>query len=406
MQLTIFNLIIRSVLILTVTIGCATQLKSQQIEELERSNLAQVKLLFENEYTKILRHEYSKSDESELNLRALTLESLQNPDQEKDKYFQNLIQQRLDKLQRIINRKKNELSIFFKKPLLSIDGVKLIRLHSTESIASVDYDHEISIADMVLYAITLATISETNAFLSRPSKQIETKLKVNNVKTNDPSLDDELKNSDFLRRYVRPMANIVGQSEEDFINNLQQFTKDEGMEGRSLYADTHKITQNFDLLFLDQIDFIIAHELGHVALGHLVKGNKRSCKASNAMEAEADLFSTYIVRPKNGIFSQQLVDKPEPKPELKSTGSPFLDGILAIGAIAHGLGERIADGIKYMSHWHLFEGQESGINIFMDKSYKVAGFADSSSCNYEPPDMRLETIRKFDLDLQQNINYE
>lgn len=116
----------------------------------------------------------------------------------------------------------------------------------------------------------------------------------------------------------------------------------------------------FDLFFREQVDFIIAHEMGHHALGHVAQPFG-SCAAERAIEDGADRFAVALTRPADGLFAPAA-------------------GSVAAGTLAEVVETRFA----------------SGLDLFMVQSHRIAGLPDGNGCQYPGFETRRQAARAFE----------
>lgn len=114
-----------------------------------------------------------------------------------------------------------------------------------------------------------------------------------------------------------------------------------------------------DMLFREQVDFVLAHELGHHALGHASQPIG-DCATEKKREADADLFAVALMRPPEGLFTQ-----PTLAPNLRDTGTD--------------------------------NRFKSGLDVFMVQSHRVAALTNGDNCAYPTFEERLKAARAFEL---------
>jgi hypothetical protein len=120
-------------------------------------------------------------------------------------------------------------------------------------------------------------------------------------------------------------------------------------------------TEKFELYFREQVDFIIGHEFGHHALGHVAKP-LGTCAVERDIEAAADRFAVALTRPDDGFFA------------------PAAGASVATGAMAEVVETRFA----------------SGLDLFMVQSHRIAGLPNGNGCAYPTFQQRQVAARAFE----------
>lgn len=117
-----------------------------------------------------------------------------------------------------------------------------------------------------------------------------------------------------------------------------------------------------DMLFREQVDFMLAHELGHHALSHVTLP-MGDCAAEKKREQLADFFAVMLMRPPEGLFADAALD-----PRMAGARDAATDGRF-----------------------------KSGLDLFMAQSHRLAAMTDGNDCAYPTFEQRLQAVRAFEL---------
>lgn len=272
-----------------------------------------------------------------------------------------ILEQELDdKLSQVLRAQRGQQELIakvFGQSASKQPGVKLLLVNRDLPEARTTSDGEISIDVRVVQAMlrsALLIALRAEVDLHRLATATRTQF------PNEFTIEEErLVVNTFLSKRERldqtPSRSVLEDIENSDPTMVPDGTGDmDSWEMRNLLIELNRVAMRYDA----ETVFLLAHEIGHVALGHFQENiGMLECSRRQSLESAADAYAVML---------------------LTSATAPQ--------AVADLLG-MMGEGFGYV---RLFEG----FDTFFSYAYDYAGF-DQRNCNYRPPKERLEAVQEI-----------
>lgn len=212
------------------------------------------------------------------------------------RYLQRLLNQIIERH----NQRNEKLSQYLSHPLSPVDNIQIVLTNTGHPLIHTEVNHELVVDLRILHALFLSTVGSGIAdeyvgirdFFYYPSydfsqlQDVDTKLSVR--KGLVEFLDFKATVEDSVS-YPVIIDSIVLFTDALFIDSASDWTS-------SKFTDYASITAETEERFIGSLIFLLAHEVGHVALGHFAE----SCQAADQakfekMELSADRYAAALL---------------------------------------------------------------------------------------------------------------
>jgi len=368
--------------------GCSNINIHPQVKVIQSSNKSKAIKYYEEEYKKIFQSNWG-SNEHHINTQDLAIMATKNNSKERDEFIDEIIASSLEFTIKKINKRRKYLSAKYSVDLQDINGITIKRSRSENLMMSVDSTGTIHISDMIIHALIIAALREEEGIMTSSSRKYTSSKKARMLHdlsnyTNEERyvIDYYLCDSDLFKLKIEAGRGISNQDITGSATSLcrDSLLREEGFKPGDLYTFMAQETYDFDRFMIEQLSFILGHEIAHIALYDFNNSiSKVSCDEAKYIEARADNFALMLQsRTKRALESkyityQKFVSDRKEEEAYNSSSQGLL-------RLSEGL-EGITRALSALGN--MFNTAESGSEVFIKDTYKAAGFPENETCGYE-----------------------